>query len=280
MKIPTELLITFEFLKKKIGNFKPQLGIILGSGLSNFASLIQDPLTIPYHDIPGFSECRVAGHQGTLLFGTLEGQPVACLQGRGHYYEGKTSTALQTPIRILKLLGCETLILTNAAASLRKEVRPGSLVIIDDHINFQSQNPLVGPNDDFFGPRFPSMQNAYDKELIALTLKSAKELNINVTTGVYLATLGPSYETPAEIRAFKIMGADVVGMSTVPEVILARHSGMKVLAISTITNMACGMSDEFLTHEGVLKVAKMAADDLSQLICSIVRELKGAAVPQ
>lgn len=202
------------------------------------------------------------------------GTPVACLQGRAHYYEGKSHAAIRDPIRTLKLLGCETLILTNAAASLRKEVIPGSIVCITDHINFQGQNPLLGPNDESFGPRFPSLQHAYDEFLINLTQETAADLNLKIYDGIYLATLGPCYETPAEIRAFKILGADVVGMSTVSEVIVARHCNMKVLTLSTITNMACGMTDEYLTHEAVLEVAKGVASDLSNLLLHILPKIK------
>ncbi|MBA2653642.1 MAG: purine-nucleoside phosphorylase [Gammaproteobacteria bacterium] len=262
-----------ELIKKRAGKFSPQLALVLGSGLNKLADMLNNPIVIPYSEIPGFSDTSVAGHQGNLILGLLNGVPIACLQGRSHSYEGKNSAAISTPIRTLKLLGCESIILTNAAASLRKEVTPGNLVLISDHINFQFQNPLVGANDDSFGPRFPSLQNAYDSEFMEIASQTASELNINISTGVYLATLGPCYETPAEIRAFKIMGADMVGMSTVPEVIIARHCNMKVLAISTITNMAVGMSDEFLTHENVLRVAKMAAEDLSQLIIALINKI-------
>lgn len=261
------------YIQQQIASPRPKIALVLGSGLNRLADEIQASVRIPYEAIPGFAPCNVAGHQGALLFGTLNGVEVACLQGRAHYYEGHGHEAIQMPVRTLKLLGCETLLLTNAAASLRKEVPPGSLAVINDHINFQFQNPLIGPNQQEFGPRFPSMQNAYDHELIELTSKVAHKLQIPLHTGVYLATFGPCYETPAEIRAFKLLGADMVGMSTVPEVILARHCGMKVLAISTITNMACGMSDELLTHENVLQVAKTAAEKLTQIIKEVVIEI-------
>lgn len=265
-----------DFIKRQLGNVSPKIGIVLGSGLSSFAEKLQNKVTIPYCDIPGFTECKVAGHVGALLLGSLGNNPVICLQGRAHYYEGKSHSDIQIPIRALKLLGCETLILTNAAASLRREVIPGSLVIINDHINFQFQNPLIGQNDECFGPRFPSLQKAYDEKLISLTTKVAHELDMKISSGVYLATLGPCYETPAEIRAFKLLGADVVGMSTVPEVIVARHCGLKVLAISIITNMACGMSEEYLTHEGVLKVANKAANDLTRLLINVIDKLEAS----
>ncbi len=261
------------FIKAYDGYITPKIAIVLGSGLDQFAREIDCQLTISYSEIPGFPDCSVSGHSGKLLLGKFAGVPVVCLQGRAHYYEGKTHADILTYIRTLKLLGCELVILTNAAASLRKTVQPGSLVVIEDHINFQFQNPLVGSNDESFGPRFPSLQNAYDKDLVALAIETGKMIGIDMTSGVYLATLGPCYETPAEIRAFKQLGADVVGMSTVPEVIVARHCNLKVLALSVITNMACGMSDEFLTHEAVLARAKTAADDLSRLLIHIIKNL-------
>jgi xanthosine phosphorylase len=260
-------------IQEKAPSFIPTIGIVLGSGLNVLAELLEGAISLPYGEIPGFTECSVAGHNGNLLLGKLNGVNVICLQGRVHCYEGKNHNAIKIPIRTLKLLGCHTIVLTNAAASLRTEVAPGNLAIISDHINFQFQNPLVGPNEDAFGPRFPSLQNAYDNNLIDLALQVAADLGIPLATGVYLATLGPSYETPAEIRAFKIMGADLVGMSVVPEVIIARHSHMKVLAISSITNMACGLSNELLTHEDVLRVAKIAAIDLSRLLFTLIPKL-------
>ncbi len=260
----------FSFIKDRCGGFEPSIGMVLGSGSDIFAKQLKNPIRLSYCDIPGFTQCNVAGHEGTLSLGLLDEVPIACLQGRAHYYEGKKAKDIQIPIRVLKMLGCKMLILTNAAASLREEVIPGSLVIINDHINFQFQNPLVGPNDDEFGPRFPSLQQAYDKKLQNLALKSASELSIPINTGVYFATLGPSYETPAEIRAFKLLGADLVGMSTVPEVIVARHCNLKVLAISIISNMACGMDEEFLTHENVLKVANAGSQNLTKLLNHLI----------
>lgn len=263
----------YNYLKTRIPDFHPKIALVLGSGLNDFANQLDEAIVIPYGDIPGFQKCSVPGHKGALLFGMLNGVPVACMQGRAHYYEGYPHSAIFTPIRALKQLGVEHLILTNAAASLMPEVQPGRLVLINDHINFTGQNPLLGANDDAFGPRFPSMQRAYDPDLVELTLQAGLDLNIQLSTGVYLAVLGPSYETPAEIRAFKILGADLVGMSTVAEVIVARHCNMRVLAISTVTNMASGMSDEFLTHESVLQVGRMAADDLARLLKVVVKQI-------
>lgn len=260
------LNITLEAIRERISNFSPKIGLILGSGLQSFADEIRKVATIPFHEIPGFSDTTVAGHKGMLVFGHLNEVPIVCLQGRAHFYEGNKNSAIHTPIRTLKLLGCEVLVLTNAAASLRQEVRPGSLVVINDHINFQFKNPLVGPNDDAMGPRFPSLQNAYDSHLREIVKESAHTLGIKLTEGIYLGTIGPSYETPAEIRAFQILGAEVVGMSTVPEVIVARHCDLKVVCVSTITNMGCGLSQEQLTHEGVLAVAHTATKDLTNLL--------------
>lgn len=269
----TNLSNTLEVIKGRIQNFSPKIGLILGSGLQSFADEIDKVASIPFHEIPGFSECSVAGHKGMLLFGMFNGVPIVCLQGRAHYYEGNNNEAIQIPIRTLKLLGCEVLVLTNAAASLRQEVRPGNLVVINDHINFQFKNPLVGPNDDSMGPRFPSLQNAYDANLRKIVVETANSLDIPISQGVYLATIGPSYETPAEIRAFQILGAEVVGMSTVPEVIVARHCNLKVACISTITNMGCGLSDEQLTHEAVLQVANKAAKDLTNLLSHVIEKI-------
>lgn len=255
-----------EFIKKHTEDFKPKFGLILGSGLGSLADEIEDQTSISYNKLQSFGDCNVEGHAGELTLGYLKGVPVACLKGRGHYYEGHDNTTMQTPIYTLKAIGCESLLITNASASLRPEVKPGSLVVIKDHINFSFKNPLVGPNNDDFGPRFPGMENAYDADLRAQMQELAKELNINLPDGVYFGVMGPSYETPSEISAFRKLGGEVLGMSTVPEVIVARHCGLKVVTISSITNMACGMSDEKLTHENVLKVANQAASDLTRLI--------------
>lgn len=257
-------------IQQQVPNFKPTLGLILGSGLGAFADKIEQAKIIPYQNLPGFSQCSVEGHHGELHLGWLSGIPIACLKGRAHYYEGNSNEVLQTMIRTLKSLGVETLLITNAAGSLRFDMKPGELMLISDHINFQFNNPLVGPNDSTFGPRFIGMEDAYDPNLRQQFLTIAKQLNIKLTEGVYLGVLGPSFETPAEIRAFRILGADAVGMSTVAEVILAKHCGMKVTAISAITNMAAGLSEEKLTHEGTLKTAGQATHDLSHLLLTFM----------
>ena len=244
----------------------PRLGIILGSGLGAVAEALEDAVSIPYTELPDFPAPSVHGHAGTLGLGTLSGVSVAVLQGRKHIYEGGDPGAMRGPVRALKAAGAESLFVTNAAGSLNAEVGPGSLMAISDHINALGVNPLTGPNDDAIGPRFPSLRDAYDPELRALLHESARSLGVTLAEGVYLATAGPSFETPAEIRAFRTLGADAVGMSTVPEVILARHAGLKVAAVSAITNLAEGMGGEALSHEQTLRYANEAAGDLTRLI--------------
>jgi xanthosine phosphorylase len=244
----------------------PRLGIILGSGLGAVAEALEDAVTIPYTELPDFPAPSVHGHAGALALGTLSGVPVACLQGRRHVYEGGDPGAMRGPVRALKAAGAEALFVTNAAGSLNEDVGPGSLMAIGDHINMLAVNPLTGPNDDDVGPRFPSLRDAYDPELRALLHAAADTLGVKLAEGVYLATAGPSFETPAEIRAFRTLGADAVGMSTVPEVILARHAGLRVAAVSAITNLAEGMGGEALSHEQTLRYASVAAGDLTKLI--------------
>jgi xanthosine phosphorylase len=255
-------------------NFTPRIGIVLGSGLGGLAEHISDPTFIPYQNLPGFPISTVPGHSGQLVLGYLEGVPVACLQGRAHYYEGATNEKIKTLIRTLKVIGCDILLGTNASGSLRPEVGAGNLMIVADHINFQGNNPLIGINDDEFGGRFVSMENAYDSALRTQLHAVAKQLNIPITEGVYLSVLGPMYETPAEIRAFRILGADAVGMSTASEVIVARHCGLRVAVVAAITNLAAGLSDEEITHEGTLHYAGKAADHMIQLVKGFVREVK------
>jgi xanthosine phosphorylase len=218
----------------------------------------------------------VAGHAGTLSLGTLAGLPVACLQGRRHVYEGGDPGAMRGPVRALRAAGAEALLVTNAAGSLRREVGPGSLMAIADHVNLLGVNPLTGPNDDAVGPRFPSLRDAYDPALRAALHAAARALGVPLAEGVYLATAGPSFETPAEIRAFRTLGADAVGMSTVPEVILARHCGLRVAAVSAITNLAEGLGDEPLSHAQTLRHAEAAAGDLTRLIVRFCAELAAA----
>jgi xanthosine phosphorylase len=244
----------------------PRLGIVLGSGLGAVADALEDAVTIPYTELPDFPAPSVHGHAGTLALGTLSGLPVACLRGRAHVYEGGDPGAMRGPVRTLRAAGAEALFVTNAAGSLKPEVGPGSLMAISDHINMLGVNPLTGPNDEAVGPRFPSLRDAYDPELRGVLHAAAGDLDIALAEGVYLATAGPSFETPAEIRAFRTLGADAVGMSTIPEVILARHAGLKVAAVSAITNLAEGMGGEELSHEQTLRYGNQAAGYLTRLI--------------
>jgi xanthosine phosphorylase len=251
----------------------PRVGIVLGSGLGSVADAVHDAAVAGYDELPGFPRPGVAGHTGRAVLGRLAGVPVAVLQGRAHLYEGGDPEALRTPVRALRAAGADTLILTNAAGSLRAELGPGSLMAIADHINLTGSNPLVGPNDDALGPRFPSLRDAYDPGLRATLHATAEALGIPLAEGVYLAVSGPTFETAAEIRAFRTLGADAVGMSTVPETILARHAGLRVAAISTITNLAEGMSAEPLSHEQTLRDAERAAGSLARLLEAFVGRL-------
>jgi xanthosine phosphorylase len=237
------------------------------------ADAVGDAETIEYGELPGFPRPTVAGHAGRAVVGDLGGVVVAVLQGRRHLYEGPPYEPIGTPIQALRAAGADTLILTNAAGSLRPEVGPGRLMAIADHINLTGRNPLAGPNDDAIGPRFPSLRDAYDPDLRAGLHATAAEVGIDLAEGVYLAVTGPSFETPAEIRAFRTLGADAVGMSTVHETIVARHAGLRVAAISTITNLAEGLSDEPLSHEQTLRDAERAAGDLARLLEAFVGRL-------
>ncbi|MDQ2994636.1 MAG: purine-nucleoside phosphorylase [Pseudomonadota bacterium] len=269
--------INAKFILDSTDGFRPKFGLVLGSGLEPLAEQIQEPRDFSFSELKGFHDVNVKGHTGGLRLGLLFGVPVACLRGRSHYYEGHNDEAVRTGMRTLKLLGCDSVLLTNAAASTNPEVPPGRLLLIKDHLNFIWKNPLVGLNDDEFGTRFPPMDDAYDAEYRAQLLALAQSLAIPLTEGNYLAVLGPSYETPAEVRAFKMLGADAIGMSTVPEVIVARHCGLRVAAISTITNMACGLSDEKLSHDNVLKVANQATGDFIRLLQAFMEHQHVAA---
>jgi xanthosine phosphorylase len=253
-------------IAERAPGFSPRLGIVLGSGLGGLADALEDAVSIPYRDLPGFPEPGVAGHGGRLVLGRLGGLPVACLQGRRHIYEGGDPGAMRAPVRAMRHAGAAALLVTNAAGSLRPQSPPGSLMLLSDHINMLGVNPLMGVNDDEVGPRFPSLQDAYDPTLRGLLRHCAAGLGIALPEGVYLATHGPSFETPAEIRAFRTLGADAVGMSTVPEAILGRHCGLRVAAVSAITNLAEGMGGEKLSHEHTLRHAEVAARDLSRLV--------------
>ena len=256
-------------IRKHAPDAAPRLGLILGSGLGGFADAIEDAVAIDYADLPGFPRPSVEGHSGRLVIGTLSGVPVACLQGRVHLYEGKPASASMILVQTLRALGCETLIVTNAAGSLRSDIGPGSLVMIEDHINMLGQNPLTGAVRD----RFLDLSEAYNIRWRDRVQAVAAREEIALSTGVYLATPGPSFETPAEIRAFKSLGADLVGMSTVPEVIAARHAGLDVVGFSIVTNLAAGMSDGALSHEETLSEAGAAGKKLERLLRAFIEEL-------
>lgn len=260
--------------------FAPKVGMILGSGLSSLAEQITNPVSIPYQAIPGLHKegGGVAGHASLLVMGHLNGVPIVCLRGRLHLYEGVPYDSLRTLVRIVRQLGAHTFLITCAAGSLQEAAGPGDLMMITDHINFQPGNPLVGPNDESIGPRFVSMEDAYDPGLRDVFENAARRINIPLYKGVYLSTLGPSFETPAEIRAFKQWGADAVGMSVVPEVIIARHCGLRVACVAAITNAAAGLSTEKVTHEGTLHYGEVAARKLVKLVPEFLKEMSSAMV--
>jgi xanthosine phosphorylase len=251
----------------------PRIGMVLGSGLGAVADAVEDAEVVGYEALPGFPRTCVAGHAGRAVLGRIGDVPVAVLQGRAHVYEGAALERLRNPVRALRAAGAEVLVLTNAAGSLRREVGPGRLMAIADHINLTGVNVLVGPNEDALGPRFPSLRDAYDRELRTELHAAADELDISLAEGVYLAVSGPSFETPAEIRAFRRLGADAVGMSTVHETIAARHCGLRVAAVSAITNLAEGMSERPLSHEQTLRDAARAATDLAPLLVGFVERV-------
>lgn len=263
---------TIEYLQKKI-TIQPELGLILGSGLGGLAEEITDPLYIPYEEIPNFPVSTVEGHVGRLVIGKLAGVPVLTMQGRFHYYEGYDMQTVTFPIRVMQSLGIKKLLVTNAAGGINLDYTAGAIMVITDHINLTGTNPLIGKNMEDYGPRFPDMTYSYSPKYVALAQKKAKELNIEVKTGVYVGLTGPSYETPAEIKFLRIIGGDAVGMSTVPEVIVARHGGMDVLGISCITNMAAGISGEALNHEEVMETANRVRGDFRSLVLAIIPDM-------
>ena len=251
---------------------KPRVAIVLGSGLGGIADAIEKPVRIPYRRIPGFPSATVAGHAGEFIGGTLNGAPVVALSGRFHMYEGYDAALAAFPARVTYALGATTLIVSNAAGGLRSELAPGALVLISDHINLMFRNPLIGrvePGDT----RFPDMSNPYDAELRAMAMRVAKEQGVALAEGVYAGLLGPSYETRAEVRMLAKLGADVVGMSTVPEVIVARAIGMRVLGFSCVTNLACGLSDAPIAHAEVLETTSRVAARLQQIVRGVVGRL-------
>lgn len=258
---------------EQASDYKPRVGLILGSGLGALADTMEDAVVIPYEDIPHFPRSTVVGHKGNLVVGRLAGTPAFAMQGRFHYYEGHPLADVVLPVRVMARLGVETFIVTNAAGGLNEGFEPGDLMLIRDHINMFGTNPLLGPNVDEFGPRFPDMTEAYASELRDLARDVAEQLDIRLQEGVYMGLTGPTYETPAEIHAFRTLGADAVGMSTVPEVIVARHMGVQVLGISCISNLAAGMLPEPLSHEDVVAVTSRIGETFSRLVTAVVARL-------
>lgn len=251
----------------------PEIGLILGSGLGVLADLIEEPQTFAYEEIPHFPVSTVAGHAGELVFGTIAGRRVLMMKGRFHLYEGYGEEIVTFPVRVMKLLGIDALVVTNAAGGVNKAYNPGDLMLITDHLNLQYRNPLIGPNVDKFGTRFPDMTEAYSKRLRHKLKECAEELGIALQEGVYAAMLGPTYETPAEIRMLQVIGADAVGMSTVPEVIAARHADIEVLGISCITNMAAGILDKPLDHNEVVETAENVKEKFLKLVLHVIPKI-------
>jgi purine-nucleoside phosphorylase len=248
----------------------PRIAIILGSGLGAFADDFENAVGIPYEDITGFPRSTAEGHAGRLVIGKIDQVPLMAMQGRVHFYEGYSLEQVTFPIRVFKLLGIKTLILTNASGGVNVQFSQGALMIISDHLNLLGDNPLRGPNDARFGPRFPDMTAVYSPELQEIVIEEAKALNVEVRRGIYAALAGPSYETPAEIHLMRTLGADAVGMSTVPEAIVARHMDLEVLGISCITNMAAGISDEPINHDDVMATGDRVRETFTQLLRKVV----------
>lgn len=267
-----QVLISAQYLQRQ--NIKPsKIAVILGSGLGDFADSLTDIKTIPYSDIPEFPRSTVEGHLGQFVSGQVGGVPILVLQGRFHFYEGKSLQDVTYPVRVLKKLGVQTIIVSNAAGSLNKNFEPGSMMLIKDHLNLIGDNPLRGKNWEGWGPRFPNMSQAYNPKLRELALQTANALNISLHQGVYAAISGPSYETPAEVRMLQILGADAVGMSTVPEVIVAYHQGMKIVGLSCLANYAPSVGHYEVNHEDVLKVMNLISETFSRFLQEFIIQI-------
>lgn len=272
MDLLNKIKLASDYILKN-SKYKPEIGLILGSGLGSLADSIENPEFYPYEELPNFPVSTVEGHEGRLVIGMLNGKCVVAMQGRFHYYEGYNFDEVTFPVRVMKLLGINKIIVTNACGSVNENYKAGDLMIITDHINFSGNNPLIGKNLDEMGPRFPDLSNAYDKDLINKAKEIANNLNIDIKTGVYMMFTGPSYETPAEIRMARVIGADAVGMSTVPEVIVAAHCGIKVLGVSCLTNMAAGILDQPLSHEEVMETSTKVKSTFTTLMNKIIEQI-------
>ena len=250
-----------------------RVALILGSGLGAFADQLEDAEAVPYGEIPGFARPTVEGHAGRLVIGRVGGVAVAAMQGRFHFYEGYTLEEVTFPIRVLGLLGAKSLVLTNAAGGLNNSYEQGALILISDHLNLMGTNPLLGRNDARFGPRFPDMTEVYDREYQDAAIAESREMGLELRRGIYAALTGPSYETPAEIRMLRLLGADAVGMSTVPEALVARHMGLRVLGFSCITNMAAGVLDKPINHEEVIETGERVRETFAELLRRVIPKL-------
>ncbi|MBL4716107.1 MAG: purine-nucleoside phosphorylase [Bacteroidetes bacterium] len=263
----------YSYIQQQVGDLKPEVGLVLGSGLGILADEIGNAVKIKYEDIPDFPVSTVEGHAGQFVIGDLEGKCVIAMQGRFHLYEGYSLDELTIPIRVMKKLGAEKLFLSNAAGGANLNFKPGDLMIISDHINFSFTNPLTGENLDEFGGRFPDMSNVYDREIISQVKDIASKNDIDLKEGVYFFSSGPCYETPSEVKMAQVLGADALGMSTVPEAIVGIHSGMKITGISCITNMASGILDQPLIHEEVMETTERVKDKFKKLVKAIINEI-------
>ena len=271
-ELQKKVLESIEFIQSRTA-LKPEIGLVLGSGLGGLGERLRDACSIPYEAIPHFARSTAPGHAGRLLVGRLGAKTALCMQGRFHCYEGHPMAELVYPVRVMSKLGIRTLVLTNAAGGMNRDWKPGDLMLITDHINYMGANPLTGPNAEGFGPRFPDMTTAYTPALLYLARKTAADLGIQLREGVYLGYMGPSFETPAEIRLFQSWGAGACGMSTVPEVIAARHCGLNVLAISCITNLAAGILNKPLSSDEVNETAALAGARFSKLLMEIIARI-------
>ncbi len=272
MTLQEKITAAAEYILGRI-SLRPTVALVLGSGLGDYADTLEDAVKIPYSEIPNFPQPTVEGHAGAFVFGKKEGKSVAVAQGRVHYYEGLAMQEITLPVRVLAAMGVKTLALTNAAGGVNLSYKPGTLMLISDHINFSGANPLIGPNLEKFGPRFPDVSDLYTAEIREKIKAKAAEANIPLEEGVYLMCSGPNYETPAEIRAFRTLGADAVGMSTVPEALVAGHSGMDVVGVSCITNMAAGVLPVKLNHAEVVETAAKVHDEFHRLVDVILQVL-------
>ena len=263
---------TLDYIETFTDGFQPEIGIVLGSGLGEIADRFRE-FAIPYSKIPGFAKSTISGHKGQLVFAQINDKKVVMMQGRNHYYEGHSMQDITYPIKVMKKLGVKTLIITNAAGAINKSFRPGDLMVITDHINLMGSTPLIGPYDEEFGTRFPDMSEIYDKQLIKVVDGVARALKIDIKHGVYVASTGPSYETPAEIKMARYFGGDAAGMSTVPEAIVANYCGMRVLGISCISNFASGVSTKKLSHDEVIETTTKVRAKFKELVLNILKVL-------